>query len=64
MKIIQKSYEIVKNLFIDIKDMIIWIKNKELIEEQIKIDSHKIDMQQIEIGKLKNKIKKLEDKDE
>lgn len=64
MKIIQKGYEVIKNLFIDIKDMIIWIKNKDIIEEQMRIDSHKIDMQQVEIGKLKNKIKKLEDKDE
>lgn len=64
MKIIQKGYEVIKNLFIDIKDMIIWIKNKELIEEQMRIDSHKIDMQQVEIGKLKNKIKKLEDENE
>ena len=64
MKIIQKGYEVIKNLFIDIKDMIIWIKDKDLIEEQMRIDSHKIDMQQVEIGKLKNKIKKLEGEDE
>lgn len=47
-----------KNFFRDIKEMILWIKNKELIEEQMRIDTHKIDLQQIEIEKLKHKLEK------
>jgi len=48
----------IKNFFKDIKEMILWIKNKEEIEEQIRIDTHKIDLQQIEISKLKHKLEK------
>ena len=53
---------IIIDLFNDIKELFLWIKNKDKIQEQINIDTHKIDLQQIEIEKLKNKIKKLEDK--
>lgn len=49
---------IIKDLFRDIKSLIIWIKNKELIEEQIRIDTHKIDLLQIEVSKLKHKLEK------
>lgn len=48
----------IKNFFKDIKEMILWIKNKEEIEEQIRIDTHKIDLQQIEISKLRHKLEK------
>lgn len=55
MKNISKFF---KDFFKDIKEMILWIKNKEEIEEQIRIDTHKIDLQQIEIEKLKHKLEK------
>ena len=58
----KKIKEWFKDSFRYIKEQINWIKNKELIEEEIRIDTHKIDLQQIEIEKLKNKIKKLENK--
>lgn len=48
----------IKNFFKDIKEMILWIKNKELIEEQMRIDTHKIDLLQIEVSKLKHKLEK------
>lgn len=62
MAIIKSIYNAIKNFIKDIIELIKWIKNKELIEEEMRIDTHKIDMQQIEINKLKHKIKELEDK--
>ena len=48
----------ISKFFRDIKEMILWIKNKEEIEEQMRIDTHKIDLLQIEVSKLKNKLEK------
>lgn len=58
----KKIIKVITDPFRDLKEMILWIKNKELIEEQMRIDTHKIDLQQIEINKLKHKIKELEEK--
>lgn len=58
MKIIKSISKYLKEFFRDIKEMILWVKNKEEIEEQMRIDTHKIDLQQIEIQKLKNKLEK------
>lgn len=55
MKNISKFF---KDFFKDIIELIKWIKNKEEIEEQMRIDTHKIDLQQIEIEKLKHKLEK------
>ena len=49
----------IKNVFSYIKEMIIWNKDKELIEEQMKIDTRRIDLQKLEISKLKHKIEEL-----
>lgn len=58
MKTIKSISKYLKEFFRDIKEMILWIKNKEEIEEQIRIDTHKIDLLQIEVSKLKNKLEK------
>lgn len=58
MKTIKSISKYFKDFFKDIKEMILWFKNKEEIEEQIRIDTHKIDLQQIEIQKLKHKLEK------
>lgn len=44
----------ITELFTAIRDNIKWFIDKEKIQEQIKIDTHKIDMQKIEISKLKH----------
>ena len=44
----------VRDLLKSISDNIKWFIHKEEIEEQIKIDTHKLDMQKIEISKLRH----------
>lgn len=44
----------VRDLLKAIGDNIKWFIHKEEIEEQIKIDTHKLDMQKIEISKLRH----------
>lgn len=60
----KKIIKWLKDSFRYIKEQINWITKKEEIQEQIRIDTHKIDLQQIEIEKLKKKIKKLEEKND
>lgn len=55
----KKIIEIFKEMYTIMKEEIRWSRDKELIEEQIKIDTHKIDIQNITISKLKNQIKEL-----
>lgn len=44
----------ITDLFKAIRDNIKWFIDKEKIQEQIKIDTHKLDMQKIEISRLKH----------
>ena len=55
----KKVIGIFKEMFQTIKNDIIWLKDKELIEEQIKIDTHRIDLQNIEINKLKKQLEEI-----
>ena len=54
----KKIIKVITDPFRNLKEIILWIKNKEEIEEQMRIDTHKIDLQQIEIEKLKHKLEK------
>ena len=51
MKIIKSISRYFKEFFGDIKDMILWIKYKEELEEQMRIDTHKLNLLQIEVSK-------------
>lgn len=55
----KKIIKTLKEMFVIIKNDIIWLKDKELIEEQIKIDTHRIDLQNIEINKLKKQLEEI-----
>ena len=44
----------ITDLFKAIRDNIKWFIDKEKIQEQIKIDTHKLDMQKTEISRLKH----------
>lgn len=51
----------ITDLFKAIKDNIKWFIDKEKIQEQIKIDTHKLDMQKTEISRLKHYKEKNEE---
>lgn len=51
----------ITDLFKAIRDNIKWFIDKEKIQEQIKIDTHKLDMQKIEISRLKHYKEKNEE---
>ena len=51
----------IKEMFMTIKNDIIWLKDKEKIEEQISLDTHKIDLQNVEISKLKKQLEELKE---